>query len=132
MVFFSFVLYQILHLNIRILCCSQTTNPKAKLGEDLESNMEEYILEGYTFQQNRIPPNRWDPTSVGEENEVFFIRVWKPLSNKHVLKTLRGSPKGKTQKRTISASGGLKHPYLYIECTQNNPDKKAKFFSKVP
>ena len=31
-------------------------------------------------------------------NETFFIRVWKPLSSKHVLKTLKGSSKGKTQK----------------------------------
>ena len=28
----------------------------------------------------------WDPTSVGEENEKFFIGMWKPLPNKHVLK----------------------------------------------
>ena len=39
----------------------------------------------------------WDPTSVGEDNETFFIRVWKPLTSGHVLKTLRESPK-----RTIS------------------------------
>ena len=36
-----------------------------------------------------------DSTSVGEENETPFIRVWKPLSSKRVLKTLRESPKGK-------------------------------------
>ena len=29
------------------------------------------------------------PTSVGEENKAFFIRVWKPLPSRHVLKTLR-------------------------------------------
>ena len=40
----------------------------------------------------------WDPTSVGEENETFFIRVWKSLLSRRVLKTLRGSPKGKTQR----------------------------------
>ena len=34
---------------------------------------------------------------VGEENEAFFIRVWKPLHSKCFLKTLKGSPKGKTQ-----------------------------------
>ena len=44
----------------------------------------------------------WDPTSVGEENEAFFVRVWKPLPSRRVLKTLRESPK-----RTISASSGL-------------------------
>ena len=39
-----------------------------------------------------------DPTSVGEENETFFIRVWKPLPSRCVLKTLRGSLKGKAHK----------------------------------
>ena len=41
-----------------------------------------------------------DPTLVGEENKthfLFFRRVWKPFPNKSVLKTLRGSPKKKTQ-----------------------------------
>ena len=40
----------------------------------------------------------WDPTSFGEENEAFFIRVRKPLPSKRVLKTLRGILKGKAQR----------------------------------
>ena len=40
----------------------------------------------------------WDLTFVGEENNAFFIRLWKPLPNKRVLKTLRGSPKVKIQR----------------------------------
>ena len=36
-----------------------------------------------------------DPTSGEEENETPFIRVWKPLPSKRVLKTLRESSKGK-------------------------------------
>ena len=40
----------------------------------------------------------WDPTSVGAKNKAPFIRVWKPLPSRHVLKTLRKSPKGKTQR----------------------------------
>ena len=43
-----------------------------------------------------------ESTLIGEGNETFLIRVRKPLPNRHVLKTLRGSPK-----KTISASGGL-------------------------
>jgi len=39
-----------------------------------------------------------DPISVVEENEAFFIRVWKPLPSKCILKTLRGSSKGKAQR----------------------------------
>ena len=36
--------------------------------------------------------------SIGEGNEAFFIRMWKPLPSRHVLKTLRGSPKGKAER----------------------------------
>ena len=43
--------------------------------------------------------NMWDLTLVGEENETFFIRVWKPLPSRRVLKPLRGSSKGKVQRR---------------------------------
>ena len=39
-----------------------------------------------------------DPTSIEEENETFFIRVWKPLSSKRILKILRGNPKEKIQR----------------------------------
>ena len=42
-----------------------------------------------------------DPTSVGEGNETFFIRVWKPLPNRHVL-NLEGKPERKSRKMTIS------------------------------
>ena len=45
--------------------------------------------------------------SVGEENETFCIRVWKPLPSRRILKTLRGSPE-KNPKGTISASGNLR------------------------
>ena len=41
----------------------------------------------------------WDPTLVGEGNETFFIRVWKLLPSRRVLKTLSGSSKGKAQRR---------------------------------
>ena len=52
----------------------------------------------------------WDPTLIGKRNKTLFIRVWKLLPSQHVLKTLRGSPKGKVQRRqygTISTSRGL-------------------------
>ena len=39
--------------------------------------------------------------SVGEKNEPFFIRAWKPLPSRHVLKALRRSPEGKTKKDNI-------------------------------
>ena len=45
-----------------------------------------------------------DPTSVGQGNKAFFIRVWKPLLSRRILKTLKES-----LKRIISASGGLHH-----------------------
>ena len=34
----------------------------------------------------------WDPTFVGEESETPFIRVWKPLPRRRVLKTMSKSP----------------------------------------
>ena len=34
-----------------------------------------------------------DPTSVGEGDKTFFIRVGKPLPSIHVLKTLREARK---------------------------------------
>ena len=42
-----------------------------------------------------------------ERGTKHSITVWKPLPSKRVLKTLRGSRKGKSPKRIISASGGL-------------------------
>ena len=46
----------------------------------------------------------------GERN--IFIRVWKPLPSRHVLKTLRESSKGENPKKTISASGELRPLHL--------------------
>ena len=45
------------------------------------------------------PEGKWivRPHMVGEEDETFFIRVWKPLPNIYVLKTSRGSPREKVQ-----------------------------------
>ena len=42
-----------------------------------------------------------DPTSVGEENETFFIRVWKPLPSR------QGKSEEESSNKTISVSGGL-------------------------
>ena len=44
---------------------------------------------------------------VGEGNETFLIRVWKPIPNGHVLKTVRLTVIRNRPKQTISASGGL-------------------------
>ena len=41
---------------------------------------------------------------IKEGNEVLLVRAWKPLPSRHVLRTLRESPKEKNPKRTISAS----------------------------
>ena len=35
---------------------------------------------------------------ISQSNETFFIRVWKPLPNKRILKTLKGKRKGKAQR----------------------------------
>ena len=64
------------------------------------------IGEGNECQRGRRVLKRsglWDPTSIGEEkNEEFFIRTWKPLPSRCILKTLRESPK-----KTVFASDRL-------------------------
>ena len=47
------------------------------LGQVNQSNIE------YMFV---VKEKMWDLTSIGEENEALFIRVWKLLSNTCVLK----------------------------------------------
>ena len=37
------------------------------------------------------------PHRLGRRTKHFFMGVWKPLPSRRVLKTLRGSPKGKAQ-----------------------------------
>ena len=49
---------------------------------------------------------------IGEENEAFFIRVWKPLPSRRVLKILSEARK---RKWTISASSGLWLLQMVIE-----------------
>ena len=39
-------------------------------------------------------------------NEIFFTKVWKPLSNM-CFKNLEGKPERESPKKIISASGGL-------------------------
>ena len=48
-----------------------------------------------------------DLTSVREENETLFIMIWKPLLDSIVLKTLRGSLKGKIQREKYLLAVGL-------------------------
>ena len=42
-----------------------------------------------------------------EENKTFFIRVWKPLPSRRVLKNNEEKLERENPKRTISVSGGL-------------------------
>ena len=55
-----------------------------------------------------------------EKNEASFIRVWKPLPSRLVLKTLRGSPKGKIQRGQYLLAVGLgryKFPLVLVGTT---------------
>ena len=94
------------------------------------------IGEGNECQRGRWAPNEgglWDHTSVGEENETFLIRVWKPLRSRRVLKTVRGSPKGKTQRLTISASGRLELCYrVFFGFTLQKTEPFDTYTSKRP
>ena len=67
-------------------------------------------------ENERILTKRSDPTSVGEENEAFFIRVenktffirvWKSLPRRRILKTLRGSLTGRAQRGQHLLAVGL-------------------------
>ena len=49
------------------------------------------------------------PHRLGGERNTLYKGV-EPLPSRRVLKTLRVSPKGKSPKRTISASGGWLRP----------------------
>ena len=82
-----------------------------------------WIGEGNKCQRGRWAPKRgglWDPTSVGEENKASFIRVSKPLPSRCVLKTLRGSPKGKAQREQYLLSVGLGRYKWYQSQTPGN------------
>ena len=70
---------------------------------------EEYIttLDFYLF--------RGDPTSVGEGNETFLIRVWKPLPRIRVLKTMRLTTICNGPKQSIFASSGLELLQMVLE-----------------
>ena len=45
-----------------------------------------YVVNWYDMKKDGKGWFMWDPTSDGEENETFFIRVWKTLTSRHVLK----------------------------------------------
>ena len=62
----------------------------------------------------------WDPTLVGEENETLFIRVWKPLPSRHVLKNVERKLEREIPKIVISASGEFRR-LLYSTKTLKNP-----------
>ena len=49
-----------------------------------ESDIERCANEDTGPQRGRL----WDPTLVGEGNEAFLIRVWKPLLSKQYLLTV--------------------------------------------
>ena len=44
---------------------------------------------------------------VGEGNETLFIRVWKPISRRRVLKNFERKPEKESSKRTIFARSEL-------------------------
>ena len=56
------------------------------------------------------------PTSTEEGNKAFFIRVWKPLPSRRVLKTLWGSPKGKAQSGQNLVAVGLDRYRKCLAC----------------
>ena len=62
----------------------------------------------------------WDPTSFGVGNEAFFIKMWKHLPSRRILKTLRGSPKGKVRRGQYLLAVGLGSYKWYQSQTLND------------
>ena len=60
--------------------------------------------------------SRYNLISVGEENETFFIRVWKLLPSRRGLKPCGEAGEGKPKKGNILAAGlGRYNPTLVGE-----------------
>ena len=82
------------------------------------------IGEGNECQRGPWAPKR------GEFEIAFFIKAWKPLSSKCVIKTLRGSPKGKAQREqyllTVDLGYYTNHAYLKLNGKTKNQNKKVK------
>ena len=93
----------------------QSQTPDDALVRTLGPEGERIVRSHIDWREEWVPtrtlvPKRgglWDPTSVGNENKTFFIRVWKPLPSIRILKTLRGSPKGKAQRGQYLLAVGL-------------------------
>ena len=67
----------------------------------------------------------WDHTSIGEENETFFVMVWKPLFSICVIKTCGEAQKGKPKENNIS-SGELGLLQMVLEPTGRCTREEAK------
>ena len=72
---------------------------------------------------------------VGEENEAFFIRVWKSLPSRHVLKSLKRSPKGNAQRGQYLLAVGLGYYKWYWlgRCVSEEAERERTkhFFIRV-
>ena len=85
-------------------CASKDAGPRRGLNWEVPHQLEKGIS-----ARTLGPKGGWivRSPSGGKENETFFIRVWKPLPRRRVFKTLRGSSKGKLQRRQYLLAVGL-------------------------
>ena len=65
--------------------------------------------------------DRFVRSHVGWGGERIFIRVWKPLPSICILKTLKGSPKGKAQRGQYLLAVGLGHYKWYQSSAEVEP-----------
>ena len=94
-----------------------------------------YWLERGTSASEDVVPKRgglWDLTLVGEWNKSFFIRVWKPLPSRHVLKLW-----GENLKRTISTRGRLGRLQIVWEsdtgrCANEDAEPRRRVDCEIP
>ena len=105
---------------------------QAKDFKIIENNISIFLSQFFITKMSNMPipqllPLRpfHHPTSVGEENETLFIRVWKLLPSRRVLKTLKGSSKGKAQRGQYRLVVGLscyKVGFFYVYATDETRD----------
>ena len=75
------------------------------------------VEEGNEFQWGRWTPKRVNCEilyRLGRRTKKLFIRAWKPLPNRRVLKIFRGKSERESPKRTITSCCHYLYPRHYL------------------
>ena len=90
-------------------CVSEDVGPRRWVDWEGPTSVPHRLERGTSTSEDAGPERGWIVRSHicwrGEQS--IFIRVWKPLPSRRVLKTLRGSLEGKTQRGQYLIAVGL-------------------------